>query len=682
MAEVIGNLRPECTSGEKKVLQLLRQNLPKEYTVYVETPIRKRREIRYPDFVILTNYGVIVLEVKDWVYIEHADPHSADIRTRDGKPRHEGNPVTAAREIAITLMNEIESQRKRTSVDDSIPWGYAVVLPNLSPVVITQLYRAWGEDFVFSLADLQNPDILCNRIKRTISTRHIRVLTRQELDLVRVVINPVVDIEIENRPRFILDEQQEKIVAEPVRAEPAAAEKKPSKHEQAQQQDKLFNELTPAEQEEEALPQEGQRIIQNVAIRLVRGFSGSGKTLVLIQRARYLSAQYPEWNILVLTYNKNLQLQFEQILKSDSIKPQTFHSLCHQLLRLSKERETRIDNWIDQCADQYPIINKLGKKFVIQEIDWLRDLGISSLGDYLKLDRKGIGKEGRLLVKDREAVFSVYQGYHDYLGKETLWDYNEMPLLVLEAIEKGSLTPPLYDAILIDEAQDWAPVWFKVINHLIEPEHGLIFLADDPSQSIYRSYSWKEKGIQVVGRTRWLRVPYRNTYEIYQAAYSLIANNAEIQQSLKEEGELITPQISSQTMRHGPKPLLRKHRSTNDEVEYIRDLVAALRQQGYSEKQIAILVKYKSDIVPIEAAIRGSGVAACTIQSYKGLEMDAVILPHIHKTFTPSDEETAMRRLMYMAMSRARSALYLTCSGKLPHVYEELYRQGLVDYME
>ncbi len=55
MAEIIGFLRDDsATFGEKLVLKLLRQNLPKEFTVFVETPIHKKREIRYPDFIVLT----------------------------------------------------------------------------------------------------------------------------------------------------------------------------------------------------------------------------------------------------------------------------------------------------------------------------------------------------------------------------------------------------------------------------------------------------------------------------------------------------------------------------------------------------------------------------------------------------------------------------------------------------
>ena len=73
MAEVVGFLRENATHGEKLAVELLGQNLPKEYTVYVETPIHKEHDLRYPDFIVLTNYGVMVLEVKDWVIVQNAE---------------------------------------------------------------------------------------------------------------------------------------------------------------------------------------------------------------------------------------------------------------------------------------------------------------------------------------------------------------------------------------------------------------------------------------------------------------------------------------------------------------------------------------------------------------------------------------------------------------------------------
>lgn len=684
MADRIGILREDATYGEKQTLRLLCQNLPKEYVVYVETPIRKRREIRYPDFVILANYGVIVLEVKDWVQIKRADPSGAEIYTRKGESRWEKNPVSTAREMAIALSSMLESYSGQDEPVEKIPWGYAAVLVNQPTSAITRLRRVWGEEFVIGMADLENPDILLNRIKQTFTAKRMRPLTRRELDQVRAVIYPVVEIELENRPAVILDDQQERIVAEPIRPEPASTPKKDRRAERRLRQEQLLDSLqSSAEADTEKLPDEGEHLSRNVAIRLVRGFSGSGKTLVLVQRARFLAALYPDWKIGVLTFNKLIQQQFEQTFKGTPIKPLTFHSFCNQWLSVSDGSEVKLMDWIAEKQADYPIIKKLGRDMTAREIDWIRDMGITSREEYIAVERRGIGKDRRLLADERNAVFDVYEAYRAYLYQSNRWDWSELPLMTLQALEKNQVKgEDIYDAFLIDEAQDWAPVWFKVLNRLIHPEHGVIFLTDDPSQSIYRYFSWKEKSINVIGRTRWLRIPYRNTYEIYRAAYSMIANSPEIQSALSEEGVLIEPDLSSQKMRHGPLPLVRKCRNAADELSSVKNIVTTLLQEGFPEKQIAVLLRYRRSMEEIQKALQGSGVWINMIHGFKGLEAEAVIIPHLEDTFVRSEEDAGERRLLYMAMSRARSRLYLTYSGKLPSAYEVLRRQGLADFVE
>jgi superfamily I DNA/RNA helicase len=43
---------------------------------------------------------------------------------------------------------------------------------------------------------------------------------------------------------------------------------------------------------------------------------------------------------------------------------------------------------------------------------------------------------------------------------------------------------------------------------------------------------------------------------------------------------------------------------------------------------------------------------------------------------------TSELRLLYMAMSRARSRLYLSYSGRLPPAYDVLRKQNLADFLE
>jgi superfamily I DNA/RNA helicase len=218
---------------------------------------------------------------------------------------------------------------------------------------------------------------------------------------------------------------------------------------------------------------------------------------------------------------------------------------------------------------------------------------------------------------------------------------------------------------------------------MVHPEHGVVFLADDPSQSIYRSFSWKEKGIPVTGRTRWLRIPYRNTQEIYEAAYGMIAGHDEIQKSLADEGELVQPDLSSSAMRHGARPLVQRCGSVDKELDFLKNRIFSLRQDGYRDGQIAVLVRQSQSIRPIRDRLRGLDVRVQPIHGFKGLEAEVVFVPHLQNTFRREEDEyvTAERRILYMAMSRAREKLYMTYFGKLPRPYEDLRRQNLADFV-
>ncbi|HRF96939.1 MAG TPA: hypothetical protein PLZ51_17145, partial [Aggregatilineales bacterium] len=55
-----------------------------------------------------------------------------------------------------------------------------------------------------------------------------------------------------------------------------------------------------------------------------------------------------------------------------------------------------------------------------------------------------------------------------------------------------------------------------------------MMICDDPSQSIFRNYSWQEKGISVLGRSKVLRVPFRSTREISLVAHTLIERDNQL----------------------------------------------------------------------------------------------------------------------------------------------------------
>jgi superfamily I DNA/RNA helicase len=320
----------------------------------------------------------------------------------------------------------------------------------------------------------------------------------------------------------------------------------------------------------------------------------------------------------------------------------------------------------------------MGVKFLEDEIGWIKDTGNMERESYLRAHRKGRGSQiGQL---KRNQIFDLFIDFQKYLERGKKLDWAELPHLEIEGIDGGSIIPDRYDAILIDEAQDFAPVWIKLVNHLMNPASGFLFLADDPAQSIYRFHSWREKGIEVVGRTRWLRIPYRNTYEIYQAAYQLIASDEKLLRSLKEEGIMVEPDLSSAVMRHGAKPLIQRYASEADEMRNTRECINQLLQDGVKPGQIAVLHRYKKSLERFEVSLRGTDVINETFHRLKGLEFEAVFLCQLQNTHLRNGGEelqSAERRLAYMAMTRARTQLYMGYVGKLPQIYN-----GIMNYVD
>lgn len=694
MAEVIGYLKEDATSGEERVLKALSHALPPDFQVYVECPLHHRGMERMPDFIVLTTFGVVVLEVKDWVEVLEADKFYAKIRSRQGTVYRKKSPVRQARRFAEILAGKLQDtpelmDRKRRL---KIPWGYAVVFPNLKSAPITQLRRPWGETYVLGMGDLQ-PHVVTRCLKATLPFDYD--LRRTDLKCIRGVVNPSVSVTIEvseEKTRTVtLDEVQETIVAERPRA--AVRPEKPRLPDVAARQAPLMSRPAPAEEPQPgedagATPPDVEMMVHNYSIRLVRGVAGSGKTLVLMQRARYLAAQHPKWKICVITYNKRLTDILQANLKGIScVKVTNFDKLCAVLLRQSRPWRSPQDppGWIRNHADQWPMVAELGVRFISDEIKWIKEVGLKTRADYLEIERRGRGQERKLRRsgRRRQQIYDVLKAYNAWLAEQDTYDWADVPHLVLKGLDSGAIQPERYDAILIDEAQDFAPSWIKVVKRLFKLDGGLVFMADDPSQSIYRYYSWREKGIPVVGRTRWLRIPYRNTREIYQAAYEVIHEDEILKQSLRDQlGMAVEPDLSSEYLRSGPRPQLREFGAAEDEFAFIKSEIEWLLQQGCDAREIAVLHRRRRGVGKLQRALRGTGVTVSTFHGPKGLEFEVAFLSQMQYTFPQGMErsERALseeRRLVYMAMTRARERLYVSYEDRLPAAMS-----GACDHLE
>ncbi len=239
-----------------------------------------------------------------------------------------------------------------------------------------------------------------------------------------------------------------------------------------------------------------------------------------------------------------------------------------------------------------------------------------------------------------------------------------MSRLTLVRLQPGHPLWHSYDVILIDEAQDFAPSWMRVIKRLLK-RNGSLFICEDPTQSIFRSFSWDEKGIPVVGRTKWLRVPFRSTLEITNAAHSLIVADP----ILSKSDEALQPDLKSYALISGAKPRLVECMGAYQETEFIKKQIQALLQAKVEPASIAILccdhtVKKRWEY------LTGQGIYVGSFERMKGLEFRAVVVPQIQEIFAGITADDARisekRRKVFTAMTRARETLIMSYTGSLP----------------
>jgi superfamily I DNA/RNA helicase len=279
------------------------------------------------------------------------------------------------------------------------------------------------------------------------------------------------------------------------------------------------------------------------------------------------------------------------------------------------------------------------------------------------------------------------------------FDWEDVPLNVCDAIDTGFLDGARYEAILVDEAQDFAPTWFAVLRRLLNPETGVMFMAADGVQRIYRNHSWRSMGLNVVGRTRILPRPYRMTYEIACAAAELVRGNPAVIEALNNDEEELPPvKLDDRWMRHGDYPELRLLGTKAQEMSWLHNRLKELRGKGYEPQDIAIFHRkgeaveeyagylrqhyWPVRVLKNDAPVGEAGITVGTMHAAKGLEFRAVFVPHLEALYSELGHTTEERResvlnetrLLYVVMTRARERVYLMHQGRLPDQLSHLAR--------
>jgi superfamily I DNA/RNA helicase len=428
---------------------------------------------------------------------------------------------------------------------------------------------------------------------------------------------------------------------------------------------------------------------------LVTGPPGTGKTLVLLKRACRLSQLMPNARILVITYNKTLARYARDQLQLNGASPNVhavhFHSWAgRQLRRMGRtlrvipesERSTLIRHLVDEHrgATRSAVLSR-STDWWRDEIDWIKSSALTDWEGYRTVVRSGRGQG--LRPEARVVVWGVFEGYQQHLANQGLVDYRDFALLLLRA-----WTPLPESAqvshLLIDEAQDLRKAELQVLTQLSRQS---LTVVADRTQKIYNTaFAWRDLGFDVQGggRAKVLTKSYRNTRQVLLLAASLRQRDSLVQPGDPDDvqGEL--------SDREGPVPVLVSTRDDQHEADVVLRLIDYLRT-SWPGHTIGVLARtweilgrlepaLRAQHVPYEyirdkdGAVASPGVKLTTFHSAKGLEFDDVILVGLSEGLFPPPlgytlEETegereddvlcSERRLLYVAITRSRHALYL-----------------------
>ena len=318
MAQIVPDVLPRSASAGERRLHALLQRLPEDCVVYYEPMVGNR----CPDFVVICpELGLLVIEVKGWRIgdILAADPNTVQV-TDHGRAVRKVHPLRQARDYMFALMDRC---RVHPAIGPLLrpdgfhenrflfPFGYFAVLSNINEnqlknhpagdlTAVFPEHRVLPRDVLRELERCPDAQSLHDALRPCFVKRWpFPRLTSAQVDALRAILHPEVILELpleyapETAPTPALT------ATPPVPTRVAEAPRPPA---------------PPLREPRSPVPplrvldlrQENHARAIGDGHRILSGVAGSGKTVILLARARLLAKRDPNAAVLVLCYNVTL----------------------------------------------------------------------------------------------------------------------------------------------------------------------------------------------------------------------------------------------------------------------------------------------------------------------------------------------------------------------------------------
>lgn len=508
----------DAPQSERIVLRALAKALSDDYYVYHSVSFIEKQQFLKEgeaDLVIFhRKYGLLVLEVKGGgISIENGQWFS---QNNSGKYAIK-NPFDQARKAKHALMDKIKKKHS-----GYVAIGYGVCFPNSTLPPAVSLPMDVVREFVIDSSLLPNSEKCAKAIEKLFIEWHT------ELD------------------KTTADFIQHHILAPTFRLIPNAKLSLMETDEQLLQLTQTqYNLLDFLEAQKQVL---------------IEGSAGTGKTLLLLEKARRLAQEGQQ--VLILCFNLKLAL----VKNQENITIYNFHGLCEKAANL------------------------LNQPF-----------------------------------KEPENAEDI-QAFYDETAPEFL----------MSAIENNVIS--LFDALLVDEGQDFNEDWWIPISSLIK-QSGWFYIFYDAKQNLFARH---------------------NSFPINSAPYFLkenCRNTTSISNWLCEINPNAAPPKNGSPI--GEAPTFIQWSSYEQQAELVRECLQKLLADGYKLSDIVILTPYKPEkslLINLKKEKVFADLELESIMKFKGLEAPIVLLCDLGLNKFAKRPE-----LLFTGASRARQLLFVFC---------------------
>jgi hypothetical protein len=442
------------------------------------------------------------------------------------------------------------------------------------------------------------------------------------------------------------------------------------------------------------------------AVRVLGG-AGTGKTVVAMHRARWLANELIKTSspgrVLFTTFTRNLatdiRASLTKICSPEELQRIEVIHLDGWVMNFLKSQGLQVRVFNDEARESCWSLAMdvadtslgLDERFYREEWkDVVLAQGCRSRDEYLMARR--VGRGTRLSRPQRAQIWPVFDAVRAEFRQRGLWEPEEAKQIAADLIQKAD-GPPLYAAVVVDEAQDLDVASFSLLRALVgKPRANDLFIVGDPHQRIYgKPVVLSRCGIDIRGRARKLRINYRTTEETRAWATAVLHG---LDFDDLDGGS--DPASDYRSLLHGDHPLVQGFEDPAEEQRFLVSTLRQLRDEQQSLASTCVAARTNKAVEKLEALLKGEGFATrvinaeesddpsdpalrlATMHRVKGLEFDQVFLPGLDASQMPLQVEVNKRpdalsrdlfeqqerSLLHVAATRAKKRVVVSYSGK------------------